>query len=135
MCKFNSPTGLSLHFVTVHFVSVQKLGALALSSVTYCVCVLIVTILYSSFGPGTGHIWLDNVACTGTELFVQDCDHKDFGENDCQHSKDVGLRCLRKSVERKLSVWISERFYIATKECILIDKRFYTTCKFIIKTY
>ena len=53
---------------------------------------------FISFGAGSGHIWLDNVVCAGTEMFIQDCGHNDFGENNCQHSADVGVRCLRKYI-------------------------------------
>ena len=49
----------------------------------------------SDYGPGSGHIWLDDVVCTGEEFFVQDCNHGDIGENNCAHYEDVGLRCLR----------------------------------------
>ena len=51
--------------------------------------------LLGRFGLGSGPIWLDQVVCTGTEYFIQDCDHDDFGENDCTHTEDVGVVCLR----------------------------------------
>ncbi|CAI8002259.1 Deleted in malignant brain tumors 1 protein, partial [Geodia barretti] len=54
------------------------------------------------FGAGSGHIWLDNVVCAGTEMFIQDCAHNDFGENNCQHSADVGVRCLPNTLEVRL---------------------------------
>ena len=49
------------------------------------------------FGPGTGHIWLDEVTCTGSEVFIQDCQHLEVGENNCAHYEDVGVVCARKS--------------------------------------
>ena len=53
--------------------------------------------LFSDFGPGSGHIWLDDVVCTGEEFFIQDCDHRRIAESNCDHTEDVGLRCLRES--------------------------------------
>ena len=55
-----------------------------------------------SFGPGSGHIWLDDVICTGEEFFIQECGHSDIGENNCFHNEDVGLKCLRESHSQSL---------------------------------
>ncbi len=52
-------------------------------------------VVFGRFGAGSGSIWLDQVVCTGNEYFIQDCLHDDFGENDCTHSEDVGVVCLR----------------------------------------
>ena len=60
--------------------------------------------LVPSFGTGSGHIWLDEVVCRGDEYFIQNCDHDPFGENDCFHTEDVGLRCQREGVR----VWDCE---------------------------
>ena len=45
------------------------------------------------FGPGTGNVWLDNVFCTGNELFLQSCSFTGFGSVSCPHSRDVGVFC------------------------------------------
>lgn len=47
------------------------------------------------FGKGTGQIWLDDVNCTGIENFIYECQHPDFGANNCGHGEDVGVVCKR----------------------------------------
>ena len=46
------------------------------------------------FGEGIGQIWLDNLACTGTEARLVDCGHNSFGVNNCGHAEDAGVRCI-----------------------------------------
>ncbi|CAI8050336.1 Neurotrypsin, partial [Geodia barretti] len=58
--------------------------------------------LLHDYGPGSGHIWLDDVVCTGEEFFIQDCNHGDIGENNCAHYEDVGLRCLPNTLKVRL---------------------------------
>ncbi|XP_035791603.1 uncharacterized protein LOC118466427 [Anopheles albimanus] len=47
----------------------------------------------NTFPPGTGQIWLDQVACNGTEASIEDCVHWHWGEHNCGHTEDVGVRC------------------------------------------
>ena len=42
---------------------------------------------------GTGHIWLDDVSCTGTETSIFHCHKRPWGTSNCQHNKDVGVDC------------------------------------------
>ena len=48
----------------------------------------------SSVPDGSGKIWLDNVACTGSEVNVFSCAHNGWGTHNCGHSGDAGVECL-----------------------------------------
>ena len=46
-----------------------------------------------SVPPGTGEIWLDNLACTGDEDMLLDCDSNGIGSHNCGHGEDAGVVC------------------------------------------
>ena len=48
----------------------------------------------SSFGAGTGQIWLDELQCIGNETSVEQCSHLGFAIHNCFHSDDVGVKCV-----------------------------------------
>lgn len=48
---------------------------------------------FSTFGQGSGNIWLDNVGCSGTEDCLGNCTHNGWGVHNCAHFEDAGVRC------------------------------------------
>ena len=50
--------------------------------------------LTGSSYAGQGPIWLDDLACNGTETNITQCSHKPLGVNNCGHNEDVAIRCI-----------------------------------------
>ncbi|XP_069120537.1 scavenger receptor cysteine-rich domain-containing group B protein-like [Argopecten irradians] len=46
-------------------------------------------------GPGSGTIWMDNLACSGDESALSDCPFNGWGNENCGHTEDVGIVCDR----------------------------------------
>ncbi|XP_075035216.1 scavenger receptor cysteine-rich type 1 protein M130-like [Mixophyes fleayi] len=52
----------------------------------------------TSFGAGSGRIWLNHVRCTGEESALWECDHRMWGVNSCGHRSDVGVTCEERNM-------------------------------------
>lgn len=49
--------------------------------------------LFAPFGQSSGPIWLDQLACTGTEGSLCECPANTIGSHDCSHFEDAGVVC------------------------------------------
>jgi deleted-in-malignant-brain-tumors protein 1 len=47
-------------------------------------------------GQGSGQIWLDDLACLGSESNILDCPSLRWGTHNCAHSQDVSVECQKR---------------------------------------
>jgi len=45
------------------------------------------------YGKGSGQIWLDGLNCDGTEQTIRMCSHRGWGNENCGHQSDAGIKC------------------------------------------
>ena len=48
----------------------------------------------SYFGVGNGPVWMENVACDGTEDNILDCRHDSWAVSRCPDTKHAGAKCF-----------------------------------------
>ncbi|XP_071959278.1 scavenger receptor cysteine-rich domain-containing protein DMBT1-like isoform X1 [Antedon mediterranea] len=48
---------------------------------------------HATFGAGSGRIHLNDVDCSGMETNLAACDHSEWGQHNCNHNEDAGVRC------------------------------------------
>jgi len=53
----------------------------------------------SSYGGGSGRVWLNDVQCSGSESKITDCPHSGWGGQNCSHSDDVSVSCIVDSTD------------------------------------
>ncbi|KAL9961183.1 hypothetical protein ACROYT_G030081 [Oculina patagonica] len=47
----------------------------------------------ATHGQGSGTIWMNGVACSGSESHILDCSHRECLNNDCTHNRDASVQC------------------------------------------
>ena len=72
------------------------------------------------FGEGSGSIYLDDVACHGTEEAITECDRR-FDNHNCVHREDASVLC--KCMSHHLIVYIC-KVTTAYPACALILEAF-----------
>ncbi|XP_069114155.1 scavenger receptor cysteine-rich type 1 protein M130-like isoform X2 [Argopecten irradians] len=45
------------------------------------------------FGEGTGPVWMEELDCTGSECNLADCPFPGWGNVNCNHREDAGVKC------------------------------------------
>jgi deleted-in-malignant-brain-tumors protein 1 len=60
----------------------------------------------SEVPDGTGQIWLDKVACLGSEKTLNDCSHNGWGNKNCGHNRDAGVQCSLTGTVKIFSIYI-----------------------------
>ena len=59
------------------------------------------------FGQGVGRIALDDVNCEGNEATLLNCSHRGLFVHNCDHSKDVSVRCILREDQRVKNITVS----------------------------
>ncbi|XP_063803816.1 scavenger receptor cysteine-rich type 1 protein M130-like [Pseudophryne corroboree] len=56
----------------------------------------------TTYGLGTGRIWMDGLRCNGNELALWHCPFSGWGDTRCEHEEDVGVICSGHDISVRL---------------------------------
>ena len=76
------------------------------------------------FGKGTDPIWIDDSACTGSELTLANCFNNGPGNHNCGHNEDVGVVCkgIYNSAQQSHTIYLS----VCLSVCLCLPPHMHT---------
>ena len=66
------------------------------------------------YEEGIGQIWLESLHCQPTDLFLANCTHIGWGNNDCHHGEDIALQCNGECY-KGLAAWFIKTVYFTLR--------------------
>ena len=58
----------------------------------------------AGFGVATGPVLIDETRCIGNETRLINCRHNGVGTLNCDHRRDVGLRCRIRELDKNIII-------------------------------
>ncbi|XP_044844368.1 deleted in malignant brain tumors 1 protein-like [Mauremys mutica] len=81
------------------------------------------------FGPGSDHIWLDEVHCAGTEVALSNCRAQPWGDSNCNHGEDAGVVCSDAGISEVAQIrLVNSRSRCAGRVEVLRNQQWGTVC-------